>query len=164
MTWLLWLSCTSAPSEPAPLPTPDHVGGWPLLIGAATKGNVRTAKTLARDLTLGPGIDEHDGAATMGAGLGFVQVAADGADIALGIGRAAAGCGVCHVARSVVAPPPPRPTHANAGRLASWATVWARPASCPRAAGDGVCDAWPDLGPVLEACQRCHSTTPLTSP
>lgn len=140
-------------------PPPDHMGEWSALLRAVARGDEPTAQAMARDLSLGSVDGAHDGAATVGAGLGFVQVASGASELAMGVARAARGCASCHTARQVQAPPSPAPGHSGALAVAGWAAVWARgtPPPCPPEAEARVCSSWPSLDGVLESCQSCHA-------
>ena len=153
----LWVACGGSDEPPAAPPLPDHVGEWDALLHAVARGDRSTAQVLARDLSLGPVDGAHEGAATMGSGLGFAQVADTHEELVLGVSRAASGCAACHLERKVVAPSAPLPGHAGALPVAGWAAVWGQTAPCPPPADAAVCAAWPALDGVLEACQGCHA-------
>ncbi|MBX2798472.1 MAG: hypothetical protein KTR31_12400 [Myxococcales bacterium] len=186
MTWLLWAGCSWGPTEepPAPAPPPGHVAGWDALVRSVARGDVDTSQVHARDLTLGSVDDTHDSATSLGAALGFLQVAGDGEDLAMGLVQALQACGACHAARGVqpLSDPPAATHHATAAERAAWGVVFS--VDLPLAVTevpDGLRDAWdapegpqpkaraqgmgrateprgiPDRMPsVLGSCHRCH--------
>ncbi|MEQ1570462.1 MAG: hypothetical protein ABMA64_32820 [Myxococcota bacterium] len=103
MRFVLW-GWACAPSEPATGPRSTHMTEWDALVSAAERGDVATAKVLARDLSMGEVAEDHPGAAQVGAALGFLQQADDALDLADGVDRARAGCVACHVAHGVPGP------------------------------------------------------------
>lgn len=145
----------------APRSGPGHLVGWQGLLRAVARGDVPSAKILARDLSLGPVSDAHPGAEATAAALGYLQVASTPDDLSLALVRAAAGCAACHRDRGVIPPQPPAATHEAALARAAWGVVWDQPASLPADVQlpEAVRSAWarPDrLAAVVAACQGCH--------
>lgn len=103
MIALAWLACASEPAAPPGMAAPRHAAGWDELVAAAERGDVSTAKVLARDLSLGDVPDDDPAASALGAALGFLQIAEDPEDLADGIARARAACVACHARRDVTA-------------------------------------------------------------
>ena len=94
----LWLACRGAPA-PAPPPPPGHADGWDALVAAVARGDVDTAKALARDVSLGA---EDDGSApttALGGALGYLQVVDDADDARDALAEAREACDACHAAR-----------------------------------------------------------------
>jgi hypothetical protein len=105
--WVLaWVACRGgeAPVGVEGLPAPRHAGEWSALVAAAERGDLQTARVLARDLTIAPVPEDHESAAALGAALGYLQVADDPADLPDVVGRARAACVACHEAHGVVVP------------------------------------------------------------
>jgi hypothetical protein len=105
VTIALWLlACGGGAEERPMLPAPAHASEWGALVAAAERGDVRTTRILARDLTLAPVAEDHDAAATLGAALGFLQVADDPEDLSDAVARARAACVACHTAHGLDLP------------------------------------------------------------
>ncbi len=94
MWWLV--ACGGGGVDPAALPVPVHGAGWPALVAAVERGDVATARVLARDLSLGDQDDGSPATARVGGALGFLQLAADEEEARDALEAARAGCEGCH--------------------------------------------------------------------
>lgn len=90
----LW-ACGGAPTTPEGPPAPTHANGWDQLIAAVDRGDVATARVLARDLTLAGVGEDSPWATRLGGALGMLQVS-DEEDLAPTAESAAAACDGCH--------------------------------------------------------------------
>lgn len=140
--------CRCGPTELAPEPAKSaHYAEWDALVTAVAEGRRADAASLARAVT--DPDDDGPETARVRAGLGFVQVAADRAELADGLVSAATACGGCH-GQAIVMPPGPPPTAAPQRAVDSlvWNRTFLPSASDPewvRAACDAPLPA-PDSG------------------
>jgi len=78
------------------LPRPGHATEWRALVAAAERGDVATARTMARDLSLGDVPEDHPAAEELGAALGYLQIAEGPDDVREAVREAEAACEACH--------------------------------------------------------------------
>jgi len=123
---LFWLGCMcGTPAPDAAPPVLRHYAGWRSLVRSAARGDVAACRVIARDLTMGEVAGDHHGAETVGAALGFLQVAEAAEDLPLGVERAAAGCRACHAENGVVAPAAPEETaHPDVAAVLAHEALW----------------------------------------
>lgn len=91
----LLCACATSPAPEPPLPAPRHANGWEDLIAAVDRGDVATARVLARDLSLAGVGEESPWATRLGGALGMLQVA-DEEDLRDAAVAAAGACDGCH--------------------------------------------------------------------
>lgn len=99
MAWWM-LACGGAPA-PVELPAPRHGDGWEALTAAVARGDVPTARVLARDFSLGDVDDGSPATGKVGGGLGFLQLASDPEEARDALAAAREGCDACHAAKGV---------------------------------------------------------------
>ena len=96
--WFLF-ACGSPTPEERPPQRPRHASEWDALLAAADRADLATVRVLARDFSMGDVAEDHPAAGELGAALGFLQLAEDAEDVALGVERANAACASCHADR-----------------------------------------------------------------
>lgn len=159
-------------SEPRVIdPGVSHFGTFHGLVGAAVKGDVEGAKWIARSLQEGEvdaPVEGGDGAAAVGGGLGFLQMAEDTSEVNEALAATAVGCGECHTAAGVEQPQMGVWEHHSAGLKMVLGAVFppmvapegdGKELRAARAAWDGVDgDGEARLAAALDACVACHET------
>lgn len=146
--WLFGCTC-EAPRPVATAPEASHFGEWPALVWAAVRGDETAARVYARDLAHGP-VDEGDGSAVVGAGLGFLQVA-HAEELIEGIIEVGAGCASCHEERGVQSASPSW-KHESAPAVIADALAFGRSPSVGSPVEAGTAND------VVAACAACHAT------
>lgn len=154
--------CTCTPEPRAVV---SHVAGYDPLIDAVVRDDVAAISQWSDNLVGPDDVDDGGSSETIGAGLGFLRVAASPDERAMALVAVSRGCGQCHVARGVR--PPHRPDGSAHAQGASWALyplVWGapvEPSSHPEArvvaAALAANSAEMAAQHVLETCQSCHS-------
>lgn len=155
MAVLAGCRCADDP-EPA-LQAPPHYAEWDGLVRAAARGDVDTARIVARDLTEGPVPGDGDGAATVGAALGMVQLA-EPEELADAVASAASGCGSCHAATGATPLARPAWTHHTAADWVVHGVVWNDVRSPPGPIDGATYTA--DVAATLTTCVGCHAVAP----
>ncbi len=143
---------------------PAHFSAFDALVRAASRGDVRAARGHAQDLTADPAAADADATARVGAAAGFLQIATDGPDLALGVAKAAAACAECHREHNALTPSGPPATHALAATRLAWQAAWAVAAEAPADLPEPAASVWGDLSEALQACQGCHARTTDPAP